>query len=91
MSFLIATESGGWHGVAEMTKGARLLNRWFEKHPETSERALAMKLGISNTAIARWRKGEVVPHLEWAGRLEKEVDIPMSAWMEETTAKAVRR
>ncbi len=63
------------------TKGARMLERWMRK-TDTSQGQVASSLGVAQSSVCRWLKGEQDITLRSAVKLEKITLIPARAWLE---------
>jgi hypothetical protein len=65
----------------KFSEGARRL--WMALHRRRcSQTELAVSLGASSALFSRWLWGDRRPELAWAEKIERELRIAMSAWVE---------
>lgn len=60
-----------------MTNGARRLRKVFER---PNQKDVAKRLGVSESFLSLLAAGKRTPSMAVAGRIQKELGIPVEAW-----------
>lgn len=69
-----------FHMRARSGEGPNLLKAWRKSEGLTQGQA-AKRLGVAQARISEYETGSIRPDLETAVRIERETDIPPSAWV----------
>jgi DNA-binding transcriptional regulator YdaS (Cro superfamily) len=69
------------------TKASRALNALLDKQGRGGAKSLAHRLGVTDSAISRWRRGEGTPNADYRPALE---NATMGQVKADDWAKAVR-